>query len=81
LFTIDHTARYEGAMTVKMQIVGDPMRTGFVEARVRSTRTIPEDYSLNQREGVLYDMVDTMTHSLDVRLEEEIRAKLPVFLI
>jgi hypothetical protein len=81
LFTVDQSARYDGAISVKIEMVGDPMRSGFVEARAAASRTVPEDYSYNQRERVLYDMVVSLTHSLDERLEQEMRARLPVFLL
>jgi hypothetical protein len=68
-------------MSVKLDIVGIPNRSGFVEARAAATRTVPEDYSYNQREKALYDMVVSLSKALDERLEQEIRAKLPAFLV
>jgi hypothetical protein len=81
LFTVDQTERYEGAISVKIDIVGHPSRSGFVEARASASRTVPEDFSYNQRERVLYEMVDTLTHALDDRLEQEMRARLSIFLL
>ncbi len=81
IFTTDQSERYEGLMTVKIEILGDPMRSGFVQARAASKRTVPEDYTLNQREQTLYDMVASMTRALDERLEQEMRANMMVFLI
>jgi hypothetical protein len=81
LFTVDQSERYEGAMSVKLDIVGIANRSGFVEARAAATRTVPEDYSYNQREKALYDMVVSLSKALDERLEQEIRAKLPAFLV
>jgi hypothetical protein len=81
LFTVDQSDRYDGSIGVKIDVVGDPLRSGFVQARVTASRTVPEDYSYNQREQVLYEMVDTMTHALDGRLDQEIHEKLAVFVI
>ena len=81
IFTTDQSERYEGLMTVKIEIVGDALRSGFVQARAASTRTVPEDYTLNQREQTLYDMVASMTRALDERLEQEMRANMSVFLL
>ncbi len=81
LFTVDQSERYEGAMSVKVEIVGDPGRSGYVEASATASRTVPENYSYNQREQALYDMVDSLTHALDDRLEQEIRGRLSIFLV
>lgn len=76
LFTNSQSERYEGAMTVRIEIVGDPAGQGFVEARSAASRTVPEDYSINQREQALYDMVATIVKNLDERLVTEMRANL-----
>jgi len=81
LFTVDQSERYEGSMSVRIDIVGHPTRSGFVEARAAASRTVPEDYSYNQRERVLYDMVVAMTKALDERLDQEIREKLWAFVV
>ncbi len=80
-FTVEQSDRFEGAMSVKIDIVGDPTRSGFIEARASASRTVPEDFSYNQREGALYELVDTLTHALDDRLEQEMRARLSIFLL
>lgn len=76
LFTNSQSERYEGAMTVRIEIVGDPAGKGFVEARSAASRTVPEDYSINQREQALYDMISTIVKNLDERLVAEMRANL-----
>ena len=76
LFTNSQSERYEGAMTVRIEIVGDPAGQGFVEARSAASRTVPEDYSINQREQALYDMIATIVKNLDERLVAEMRANL-----
>ena len=81
LFTVDQSERYEGAMSVKIDIVGHPSRSGFIEARASASRTVPEDFSYNQREGALYELVNSLTHALDERLEQEIRTRLAIFLV
>ncbi len=76
MFTNSQSERYEGAMTVRIEIVGDPGGSGFVEARATASRTVPEDFSINQREQALYDMVAAIVRNLDERLVTEIRANL-----
>jgi len=76
MFTNSQSERYEGAMTVRIEIVGDPAGSGFVQARAAASRTVPEDFSINQREQALYDMVATIVRNLDERLVAEMRANL-----
>lgn len=76
LFSVDQSERYEGALAVRVEIVGDPSGSGYVQARVGATRTVPEDYSINQREQALYDMLAGMMKNVDERLEQEMRANL-----
>lgn len=81
VFNIDQSERYEGALAVKVEIVGDPAGAGFVEARASASRTVPENYSLNQREETLYEMMAGIVAALDERLEQEIRANLAKWLL
>src|SRR5690606_32275074 len=76
MFTTDQSERYEGLLAVRLEIVNDPNASGFVEARASGTRTVPEDYSINQREQALYDMVAGIVRSLDERLDQQIRSDL-----
>ena len=76
LFTNSQSERYEGALAVRIDILGDPSGSGFVEARAAASRTVPEDYSINQREQALYDMIAAIVRNLDDRLVSEIRANL-----
>jgi hypothetical protein len=76
LFTVSQSERYEGALAVSVEIVGDPTGSGRIAARSAATRTVPEDFSINQREQALYDLVSGIVRTLDERLDQEIRAKL-----
>ncbi len=76
LFTNSQSERYEGALGVRVDIVGDPSGSGFAEARATASRTVPEDFSINQREQALYDMIAAIVANLDDRLVSEIRANL-----
>ncbi|MBC6440439.1 MAG: hypothetical protein GDA49_08560 [Rhodospirillales bacterium] len=75
-FTIDQSARYEGALALRIDIKGDASGTGFAEASASATRTVPEDFTLNEREQTLYDMLQSIVTVLDGRMEQEIRAGL-----
>jgi len=76
LFTTDQSERYEGALALRVEVAGDPAGAGFAEARVSASRTVPENFSINQREQALYDMLAGMMRNLDERLEQEMRANL-----
>ena len=76
MFTTDQSERYEGLLAVRLEIVNDPNASGFVEARASGTRTVPEDYSINQREQALYDMMADIVRNLDQRLDQQIRSDL-----
>ena len=73
VFSIDQSERYEGALAARVEIVGDPAGSGFASARAAATRTAREDFSLNERERTLYDMLHGLATALDERLEREIR--------
>ncbi len=81
VFNIDQSERYEGALAVKVGIEGDPSGIGSVQARATASRTVPENYSLNQREETLYEMMASIVTALDERLEQEIRANLAKWLL
>ena len=81
VFNIDQSERYEGALAVKVEIVGDPSGAGFVQARASASRTVPENYSLNQREETLFEMMAGIVTALDERLEQEIRTNLAKWLL
>lgn len=76
LFNNSQSERYEGAMAVRIEIVGDPAGSGFVTARATASRTVPEGFSINEREQALYDMVATIVRNLDERLVTEMRSNL-----
>ena len=76
LFTNSQSERYEGVLAVRVEIVGDAAGSGFVQARATASRTVPEDFSINQREQALYDMVAAIVRNLDERLVAEMQANL-----
>jgi hypothetical protein len=80
LFTNDQSERYEGTLACRVDITGNAQGNGYVEARVNASRTVPEDFNVNQREQKLYDMISDMVNALDQRLEQQIRGNLPQFL-
>ncbi len=81
VFTNDQSERYEGVLVAKVAIEGDPSGNGFVEMRTTASRTVPEDFTVNQREETLYNMMMAMVTALDERLEQEIRANLARWLM
>ena len=81
VLTNDQSSRYEGAMTVRVEIAGPDGGQGFVEARARASRTVAEDFSINEREETLYDLLRGIARSLDRRLETEIRDHLAHWIV
>ncbi|MBT5434103.1 MAG: hypothetical protein P8Q36_11015 [Alphaproteobacteria bacterium] len=76
VFTFDQSERYEGVLGMRVDVEGDPAGAGFAQARASASRTVQEDFTLNQREETLYDMLHSVVNALDQRLEEEIRNNL-----
>jgi hypothetical protein len=69
----EQSDRFELAITVELA-AGNPIsgKSGKVTETVTRTQTVPENMTLNQREGVLFNMLDAAMKDLNARLEASI---------
>jgi hypothetical protein len=73
----EQSDRYDLALEVRINAF-NPVQgvTGSLTERVTRSQTVLEDLTLNQREAVLYNMLDAAMKDLDARLEQGIRQHL-----
>jgi len=72
--TIDQAERYNATLTINVQIVEDDgFVAGNATATVRRSVTVPEDASLNDREGIWYQLTKTLMDDMDRQLEEVLK--------
>ncbi len=77
VFTNEQALRYEAAAEALLEI--RDATGGFLgnaTARVTRTITIPENATLNEREQVLFDLVDRLMRNFDTELDGNIRTHL-----
>lgn len=69
----EQSDRYDLALTVKLE-AGNPIsgKSGAVTETVTRSQTVPEDMTLNQREVVLFNLLDAAMKDLNARLEAAI---------
>lgn len=70
LVTVDQAERYEARLIVELSAT-NPSRgiNASANTRVERQRTVAEDVTLNEREGIWYNMVENMAADLDPQLE------------
>lgn len=72
--TIDQAERFDATLTVEVQVVeNDGFVAGNATATVRRSVTLPEDASLNDREGTWYQLTKTLMDDMDRQLEEVLK--------
>ena len=73
LFTNEQAVRYQVRLSVKMQAV-IPSRAMVIEAISKITRdqTAEEDLTLNERDKILYQLIEDSLYALDQQLEQDI---------
>lgn len=72
--TIDQAERFDATLTVEIQVVeNDGFVAGNATATVRRSVTLPEDASLNDREGTWYQLTKTLMDDMDRQLEEVLK--------
>ena len=69
----EQSDRYDLALTVKLE-AGNPIsgKSGTVTETVTRSQTVPENMTLNQREVVLFNLLDAAMKDLNARLEASI---------
>lgn len=74
MFKKEQSARYNGQMAVELAIKDNRgMTVASAEARASRSQTTPEDVTLNQRDQVWYEIVESMMKEIDARMSENIR--------
>ena len=72
--TIDQAERFDATLSVDVQVVEDDgFVAGNATATVRRSVTLPEDASLNDREGTWYQLTKALTDDMDRQLEEVLK--------
>lgn len=72
--TIDQAERYDATLTIDVQVVeNDGFVAGNATATVRRSVTLPEDASMNDREGTWYQLTKALTDDMDRQLETVLR--------
>lgn len=80
-FTVDQGARYEATLDVLLEIVdGKGKRLAFAEAKAHYTQTVPENMSINEREGYWFGLTENLLKNFDQEMETAIRDHFSDFL-
>lgn len=75
----DQSDRYDLRITVNLE-VRSGSGSGAVTAQAARSQTVAEDMTLNQREGVLFDLLDATMKDLNAQMEQLIPQYLGGFL-
>ncbi|MBM3536923.1 MAG: hypothetical protein FJX55_03715 [Alphaproteobacteria bacterium] len=82
-FTTDQAQRYDGALSVLLEIREQRgnFRAGTASAWASRSRTVPEGITINDREKVWFDLLEAMMNELNAEMDRQIRASLTQFLV
>ena len=73
LFTTEQGERYDAELAVRIEIYdGGGVPAAQVTAKATHSRTVAEDATLNEREAVWFELVDSLMRDLNVALEQNI---------
>lgn len=73
IVTVDQSERYDAVLTVQIDAT-DPVsgKSASSSSTVRRSRTVAEDITLNEREGIWYQMTEDLGNDLDAQLDRTI---------
>jgi hypothetical protein len=75
MFKKEQSARYNGQIAVELSIKDNRnMTVAQAEAKAFRSQTVPEDVTLNQRDQVWYEIVESLMKEIDARMTENMRA-------
>ena len=82
LFTADQARRYDGTVSASLEIRPErgASREGFASATVTRFRTTAQGISINERERVWFELVDSMLADFNAEFERQVRDHLIAFL-
>lgn len=74
VFTTDQSEKYEGNLSVRIEIIGpDGRPLANVASQAKRSRTVPEDITLADREKAWFRMTEAMMNDLNLSLERQIK--------
>jgi hypothetical protein len=81
-FTTDQTNRYDGSLAAAVEIREERgnYRAGVATAWANRSRTVPEGITVNDREKVWFELVESMMNDINAELDRQIKANLAQFL-
>jgi hypothetical protein len=82
VFTKDQSARFDATVEASIEILDERgFRRGFANARVSRSNTMPENATLNDRDKILFQLVDDIMKDFDQEMERSIRQYLVGFMM
>lgn len=73
--TTDQSERYDAVIEVGLEVSKDGGKSS-IGTRVKRTRTVPENVTLNEREKVWFEMTEAMIRDLDASLDRQARERM-----
>lgn len=82
-FTTDQAQRYDGALSAVLEIREDRgnFRAGTASAWASRARTVPEGITINDREKVWFELLESMMNDLNAEMDRQIKANLAQFVV
>lgn len=82
-FTTDQTHRYDGTLAATLDVREERgnLRAGTASAWASRSRTVAEGITINDRERVWFEIVESLMNDLNAELDRQIRANLGQFLV
>ncbi len=81
LVTVDQAERYEARLVVEMRAENPALgNQASAVTSVERKRTVPEDITINEREGIWYKMTEDMAGDLDKQLQDSLHQYFGAFL-
>lgn len=82
-FTTDQAQRYDGSLSVLLEIREQRanFRAGTASAWASRSRTVPEGITINDREKVWFELLEATMNELNAEMDRQIRANLAQFLV
>lgn len=78
-FTNDQAWNYEGTVDVEISLHNDRgFREASASARMQRTRTLPEKASINDRDKLMYELVETLMRDFSAEMDRNIRQYMPL---
>lgn len=82
-FTTDQTQRYDGALSVLLEIREERAnyRAGTASAWASRSRTVAEGITINERDKLFFELLEAMMNDLNAEMDRQIKANLAQYLV